>query len=70
MRVFSNNPEKRGTEISDGVTLMMNVSFTGDAIAHLNSPKSEIDLKEWIWHEEYVNGTMYCIITNRKEIKE
>lgn len=69
MRVFNYYPETRGTEVSDGITLMMNISFTGDALAQISPDDPTINLKEWIWHEQVINGVTYCIITGKREIK-
>lgn len=41
------------------------IRFTGDAIKYLSSAKMSINLNEWRWHEEEINGQKHCIITDR-----
>jgi len=44
----------------------MNISFTGNAIGYLSSANEKgIDLKDWIWHEQVVNGEKYYVITDK-----
>lgn len=59
------NPEPflKTTEHSSEITIT--VSFTSNAINYLPATVMPIDLKEWIWHEEIVDGKMYCIITDK-----
>lgn len=40
------------------------IRFTGDAIKYLSSDMS-IDLNDWKWHEEYINGQRHCVITDK-----
>ena len=40
------------------------IRFTGDAIQYLSGPTS-INLNDWQWHEEEINGQRHCIITDR-----
>ena len=43
------------------------IRFTGDAIEHL-STSTLINLKDWKWHEEDINGQRHYIITDRLPI--
>ncbi|MCH5599409.1 hypothetical protein [Niabella ginsengisoli] len=40
------------------------IRFTGDAIQYL-SGSVLINLNDWQWHEEVINGQKHCIITDR-----
>jgi hypothetical protein len=40
------------------------IRFTGDAIQYLSSGMS-IDLNDWKWHEESINGQQHCVITDK-----
>lgn len=44
-----------------------NISFTGNAIEHITITgiQKVINLKEWIWHEEIINGSKHYIITDK-----
>lgn len=66
MRITSTDPRSRGSQTSDGLIVSMNISFTGNAISYL-SPENQngIDLKDWIWHEQVVNGERYYIVTDK-----
>ncbi len=67
MRITSNDPRLRGNETVDGIIVTMNVSFTGDAINYLSpSARNGINLNEWIWHEQVVNGERYYIVTDKR----
>lgn len=66
MRITNNDPRSRGSQTNDGLIVSMNISFTGNAISYLSSTNEKgIDLKEWIWHEQVVNGEKYYVITDR-----
>lgn len=52
------------------LNLLLRLSFTGDAINHLSTLQREIDLNEWEWHEEVINGELRCIITDRLPVKQ
>lgn len=67
MRIYESNPDYRGTEFSNEIRLMQNITFTADAIQQLSTGITKIDLKEWIWHEETINGITFCIVTSKKE---
>ncbi len=41
------------------------VTFTGNAIQHLASIKAPVDMNEWVWHTEIVDGKKYCVVTDR-----
>ena len=49
------------SEIPDAVA----ISFTSNAIEYLPSVTMPIDLDEWVWHEEIVNGRKLCIVTDK-----
>ncbi|HTG56496.1 MAG TPA: hypothetical protein VL943_09525 [Niabella sp.] len=40
------------------------IRFTGDAIQYLSASMS-INLSDWKWHEEEINGQKHCVITDR-----
>lgn len=66
MRITNNDPRSRGSQTNDGLIVSMNISFTGNAISYLSSNDDKgIDLKDWIWHEQVVNGERYYIITDK-----
>jgi len=66
MRITNNDPRSRGSQTNDGLIVTTNISFTGNAISYLSSTNDKkIDLKEWIWHEQVVNGERYYIITDK-----
>ncbi len=66
MRITSTNPRARGHHTQDGLVVKMNISFTGNAISYLSSATDKgIDLKDWIWHEQVINGERYYIITDK-----
>ena len=69
MRIANTNPVQRGVEFTEEIREVSNISFTANAIGYLSSSPSKINLKEWIWHEEMINGIKYYIITD-KVIKE
>ncbi|MFT4094988.1 MAG: hypothetical protein QM640_15260 [Niabella sp.] len=62
----ANSPKKKVTlqQVPD-VELLVHISFTGNAIAYLSPAPETIDLNEWEWHEEIINGEKYCIVTDR-----
>ncbi|MEE6186083.1 hypothetical protein PIECOFPK_01180 [Mycovorax composti] len=41
------------------------IKFTADAIKYLSSVTTSINLKDWRWHEEEINGQKYYIITDK-----
>ncbi|MCD2422159.1 hypothetical protein LQ567_05250 [Niabella pedocola] len=41
------------------------VLFTGNAISHLSSVKTSIDIAEWKWHEEIIDGRRTRIVTDK-----
>lgn len=66
MRIASNDPRTRGNQTPDGIVVNMNISFTGNAVRHLSANSGNgINLKEWIWHEQVVNGERIYIITDK-----
>ena len=66
MRITSTNPHARGLHTSDGYVVNMNINFTGNAINYLSSATDKgINLKEWVWHEQLINGERYYIITDK-----
>lgn len=66
MRITNNDPRTRGSQTSDGLIVTMNISFTGNAISYLSAANEKgIDLKEWIWHEQIVNGELFYVITDK-----
>lgn len=46
-------------------SIPMNICFTANAIAFLSSSNMTINLSEWVWHEEVINGCIHHIITDR-----
>lgn len=62
------NPIPRSAELPEEDVVRMNISFTANAINYLSSTYTAINLKEWIWHEEVIDGEMYCVITDRMPI--
>ncbi len=42
------------------------VRFTSDAIGYVSDTPQPINLEEWEWHEEIINGQVFCIITNKR----
>lgn len=42
------------------------VRFTSDAIGYVSDTAQPINLEEWEWHEEIINGQVFCIITNKR----
>jgi hypothetical protein len=69
MRIVNKIPERREFENDDEVVVMTNISFTANAIEYIDdylfSSRTRINLKEWIWHEEMVDGTKTLIITDK-----
>lgn len=66
MRITNNDPRARGSQTQDGVIVSMNISFTGNAIRYLSSSNDKgIDLRDWEWHEQVVNGEKYYVITDK-----
>ncbi|MFT4094624.1 MAG: hypothetical protein QM640_13420 [Niabella sp.] len=51
------------------VQIIFPIRFTGDAINHLSALQAQINLEEWVWHEEDINGQRHCIITDRSPAK-
>ena len=66
MRITSNDPKTRGNLTQDGMVVTMNISFTANAIRHL-SPGNQngINLTEWIWHEQVINGERFYVVTDK-----
>ncbi|GAB3421604.1 hypothetical protein [Niabella aquatica] len=58
---LSNNP---GNFIGAESHSSFPIRFTGDAIQYLSSDMS-INLNDWKWHEEYINGQRHCVITDK-----
>lgn len=46
------------------------IRFTGDAIKYLSSANTSINLKDWRWHEEEINGQRHCVITDRLSVTD
>lgn len=66
MRITSNDPRTRGNQIQDGIVVTMNISFTSNAVNHLSSNEENgINLNEWIWHEQVINGERFYVITDK-----
>lgn len=67
MRITTTDPRQRGSQTNDGMIVTMNVSFTGNAINYLSISANEkgINLQDWIWHEQVINGERYYVITDR-----
>ncbi|MGE9315144.1 hypothetical protein ACLOAU_26065 [Niabella sp. CJ426] len=58
---FTNNSRNFGS--SDAASAFP-IRFTGDAIQYLSASMS-INLNDWKWHEEEINGQKHCVITDR-----
>lgn len=43
----------------------LSVRFTANAINYLSVTVFPINLKDWVWHEETINGIACYIITDR-----
>ena len=58
---FTNNSRNFGSSEAVGA---FPIRFTGDAIQYLSASMS-INLSDWKWHEEEINGQKHCVITDR-----
>ncbi|HMR82404.1 MAG TPA: hypothetical protein PKE30_04705 [Niabella sp.] len=58
--LFNNSRNFNGLEAPSSAS----IRFTGDAIKYLSSDMS-INLNDWKWHEEYINGQQHCVITDK-----
>ncbi|WWC84213.1 hypothetical protein PIECOFPK_01946 [Mycovorax composti] len=51
--------------------LQIPVCFTGNAITYLSSERDmRVNLDEWEWHEEIIDGEVYCIVTDRRNAEK
>ena len=44
------------------------VWFTGKSIDYLSSLSFPINLDEWVWHEDEVDGMQSIIITDKRDV--
>jgi len=58
--LFNNSRNFNGAELQCAAP----IRFTGDAIKYLSSNMS-INLNDWKWHEEYIDGQRHCVITDK-----
>lgn len=65
MRIASMYLKPQIIEKTDEVMVVANFSFTSNAINYLTCEHKGVNLKEWIWHEELINGIKYYIITDK-----
>lgn len=65
MRDALNRPRFLNEDRTDEILVSRNISFTGNAIDHLSSSQTSINLNDWEWHEEIINGEAHCIITDK-----
>lgn len=42
------------------------VCFTSNSIHYLATTHLPVNLDEWEWHEEMIDGTYTCVITDKK----
>ncbi|WP_346237348.1 hypothetical protein ABDK00_011015 [Niabella insulamsoli] len=61
MRIFKNDP----LNAPAGEDQKLPILFTGSAIGYLSNVNTSIDISEWQWHEEVVDGRRTRIITDR-----
>ncbi len=47
-------------------TIELRICFTADSIFYLKALQLPINLNDWIWHEEQVNGNTNLIITDKR----
>ena len=64
MERFYHNIQSATNDKPEDVFTAVNISFTGDAIQYLSTSDKVINLDEWEWHEEIINGEKYCIVTD------
>ncbi|MBO9594920.1 MAG: hypothetical protein J7599_18595 [Niabella sp.] len=43
-----------------------NIRFTADAIVHLAERTTRLNISEWIWHIEIIDGREWYIVTDKK----
>lgn len=60
MRIFHNNTN---TDLENGPIIP--VLFTGSSIAYLTNVNTSINLAEWQWHEEVIDGRRTRIVTDK-----
>lgn len=60
MRIFHNN-----TTSDQDNSSVIPVLFTGSSIAYLTNINTSINLAEWQWHEEVIDGRRTRIVTDR-----
>ncbi|WP_114790162.1 hypothetical protein U0035_12740 [Niabella yanshanensis] len=60
MRIFHNN-----TNNDSENTPIIPVLFTGSSIAYLTNINTSINLSEWQWHEEVIDGRRTRIVTDK-----
>lgn len=65
MKQFYNNVSLTTHQDGFDSLLLTNISFTGNAIQYLSVADQSINLNEWEWHEEIINGQKHCIVTDK-----
>lgn len=60
-----NGPGTSEDQKNADILLQLNICFTGNTISYLSSSDITINLEEWVWHEEVINGEKHCIVTDR-----
>ena len=45
---------------------LSNIRFTADAIVHLAERTTRLNISEWIWHIEIIDGREWYIVTDKK----
>ncbi len=65
MRTANYDPKPRFSETNEGYILEASFTFTGDAVHYLTEVQSTVNLKDWIWHIEFINGVKYYVITDK-----
>lgn len=70
MRIANSETKPRFSENSEGYFIEASFTFTGNAILYLKDIQTAINLKEWVWHIEFINGAKCYVITDKAVLKD
>lgn len=66
MRVILDDNIMRPEKDAPQSAFVSNIRFTADAIVHLAGKTTRLNISEWIWHIEIIDGREWYIVTDKK----
>lgn len=67
MKQYYSDGHQTDNEMHSDAYSNYTLSFTANAIQHLSAnDKAAINLKDWEWHEEFIDGQRCYIVTDKR----